>query len=938
MRRPQTVGEREADRLYGDWQSAAHDIAHLLKSEKTMTESITLHVNGETHQISIDPETPLLYILRNDLNLKGPKYGCGQEQCNACKVLIDGNDVPSCKLPVSQAEGTEVTTVEGLGSADDLHPLQEAFIAEQAIQCGYCVSGMIIAAQGLLNRTRYPSDDEIRTALDENLCRCGVYERVRRAIKMRIGRPVWDPIYEVVEAPPLSDRFLSTVEGARQRLSASLRQTPAIDAWIRINADQTVTAFTGKAEIGQGIKTAIAQIAAEELDVALERVIVQSADTELSPDEGVTAGSMSMENSGNAVRQATAEARHILLELAHEELEAETPAQELTVHDGTITDPASGRQISYWKLFGGQQFGRDVTGAVQPKQASAYTIVGDVATQIELPAKATGAPSYVHDLELPNMLHGRVVRPPSYDARLVSVDEDAISQLPGVVKVVRDGSFLGVVAEREEQAISASEALQSDAVWSSGSDLPTPETIYDHLLSQTAQSHLVVAGKTVEGSLPPIAAPADATQTLNATYYRPYHMHASMGPSAAVAQWVDGKLTVWSHTQGAYPLRGSIASVFGMAVEDVRVIHTQGAGCYGHNGADDVGLDAALLARAVDGHPVSLKWMREDEHTWEPYSSAMAIKMQASLDGSGTVSDWNHDVWSYPHSGRPRAAEGSSGLVAAWHLAEPVPPPTPNPHIGARHMGGHRNADPLYAFARRRVVNHFVPNSPLRVSSMRSLGAYANVFAIESFMDELALAANLDPVAYRLQHLDDERAQAVIRAAADKIGWQPRTGPNHSGRGTGIAFAQYKNIQCYAAIAVELTVDRESGQIKLERAIIAADSGQVVNPDGLSNQLEGGFVQAASWTLMEEVQFDKNGITSRDWDTYPILRFSQMPSIETVLLNRPNLPFLGSGEATQNPTPAAIANALFEAVGVRLRQIPFTPERVRDAIRESSSQ
>lgn len=895
-----------------------------------MPTPITLSVNGTTHHLSVEPESPLLYVLRNDLNLKGPKYGCGEEQCGACKVLIDGNAVPSCKLPVAQAQETEITTIEGLGSVDELHPLQEAFIEEQAIQCGYCVTGMIMAAQGLLNRTRYPSDDEIRAALGDNLCRCGVYERVRRAIKLRIGRPVWEPIYDLVDAPPLSKPL-----PPRHRLSGSLQQTPAIDAWIRINQDESVTAFTGKAEIGQGIKTAIAQIAAEELDVALERIIVQSADTELSPDEGVTAGSMSMENSGNAVRQAAAEARHILLELAHETLEAETPPADLTVADGLITDPATGRQISYWTLFGGQEFGREVTGTVQPKMASDYRIVGSVATRLDLPAKATGAPSYVHDMALPNMLHGRVVRPPSYGARLVSLDEEAAAQLPGVVAVVRNGSFLGVVAEREEEAIAARDALRQHARWSEGSALPDPSTIYENLLHQPAHAHLVVDGITVEDPIPDILVPDRAAATLRATYYRPFHMHGSMGPSAAVAQWIDGKLTVWSHSQGVYPLRGSIASVLGMALEDVHVIHTQGAGCYGHNGADDVGLDAALLAQAVDGRPVSLKWMRDDEHMWEPYSSAMVVKMQGSLDDGGTVIDWNHDVWSHPHSTRPRPVEGHSGLLAAWHLEKPIPRPPTNLQIGARHSGGHRNADPLYAFKQRRVVNHLVPDSPLRVSAMRSLGAYANVFAIESFMDELAMAAQIDPVAYRLQHLDDERAQAVIRAAADKIGWQERTAPRQSGRGTGIAFAQYKNIQCYAAIAVELTVDSTSGEIKLERAVIAADSGQVVNPDGLSNQLEGGFVQAASWTLMEEVRFNEKGITSRDWDTYPILRFDQMPAIETVLLNRPDLPFLGSGEATQNPTPAAIGNAVFDAIGIRLRKIPFTPAQVLSEIRSA---
>lgn len=891
-----------------------------------MTQSITLTVNGATHQLTVAPETPLLYVLRNDLGLKGPKFGCGLEQCYACKVLIDGADVPSCKLPVQQAQGTQITTIEGLGTPAALHPLQEAFLAEQAIQCGYCVSGMIIAAQGLLNRTRYPADAEIRTALDGNLCRCGVYERVRRAIKLRIGRPHWEPIYEVIDAPPLS-----TKTEARPTLPPALQQTPALDAWIRIDRAETVTVFTGKVEIGQGIKTAVAQLAAEELDVALERIRVIMADTDLTPDEGVTAGSMSLQMSGNAIRQAAAEARHILLQLAHEELEAESAPEALVVQDGTVTDPATGRHTTYWALFGGQPFGRSVTGLVQPKAFATHRVVGQAATRLDLPAKVTGSPSFVHDLELPGMVHGRVVRPPAYAARLVSVDESPVRQMLGVLAVVRDGSFLGVIAEREEQAIAAREALQTAAVWENATQLPAPDQLYDHLLSQPATSQLVVDGAITNDPIPPIQTPAAAAHTHNAAYYRPYQMHAALGPSAAVAQWIDGKLTVWSHTQGAYPLRAALAQVLAVDAAAIRVIHTEGAGCYGHNGADDVALDAALLAQALPGRPIALKWMREDEHAWEPYGPAMVLTLQASLDEVGAIIDWHEDIWSYPHSGRPRPGTDTSGLLAAWHLEKPFPPPT-NRIMQGRHSSSFRNGDPLYAFPQRRIVNHHVDNSPLRTSSMRSLGAYTNIFAIESFMDELALAAGVDPVAFRLQHLTDERAKAVIEAAAQKVGWQSRTNPAGAGRGQGIAFAQYKNIQCYTAIVVEVTVDRESGQIHLERAVIAAEAGQVVNPDGLSNQLEGGFVQAASWTLLEAVGFDRNGITSRDWESYPILRFSAVPMIETVLLNRPDLPFLGSGEASQNPTPAAIANAVFDAVGVRLRQLPFTPERVQAAM------
>jgi len=575
-----------------------------------------------------------------------------------------------------------------------------------------------------------------------------------------------------------------------------------------------------------------------------------------------------------------------------------------------------------------------VTGLVKPKKPDSYQIVGQAATRLDMVNKVTGTPSYVHDMDLPGMVHGRVVRPPAYDATLIFVDENSVRQMPGVLKIIRDGSFLAVIAEREEQAIWASEALRASAVWENKTSLPTPETIYDHLLTQSALSRLIFSGTAVDDPIPPIEAPKGAASTLQAAYYRPYHMHGSLGPSAAIAQMVDGKLTIWSHTQGAFMLQASIANALKMDKADVRVIHAEGAGCYGHNGADDAGMDAALLARAFPGWPVSLKWMRADEHTWEPYGAAMVMKMHASLDDDGTVIDWNHDVWSYPHTTRPRPTDdGTSGLIAAWHLEQPFPKTKPRLMIRS-HFGSYRNADPLYAFSKRRVVTHFVPDSPLRTSAMRSLGAYANVFAIESFMDELAVAAGADPVEFRLKHLEDPRAKAVIEAAAQKANWEKRPYPTNSGSGRGVAFAQYKNQQCYTAIIVDVSVDRQSGQIQLKNVIIAADSGQVVNPDGLSNQLEGGFVQAASWTLEEEVKFDQKGILSQDWDTYPILRFSNAPVIQTVIVNRSELPFLGSGEASQNPTPAAIANAVYDAVGIRLRQIPFTPERVLAALKE----
>ncbi len=884
-----------------------------------MPREFTLRVNGGEHHVWAEPETPLIYVLRNDLGLKSAKLGCGLGQCGACKVLVDGRAVHACQLPVQDVGGREITTLEGLGTPEHLHPVQQAFIDEDVVQCGFCVSGMIVTAKALLDRNPHPTDAEIRSELSGDLCRCGTYDRVLRAVRRAAGDPR--------PSPPFELRSASDLAGPEGRaLPRPLVQTPDLDAWVRVNTNGTITLFTGKVELGQDLRTSVAMIGADELDVSLDRIRVVTADTAQTPDEGYTVSSMSLETSGNAIRYATAEVRRLALDVAYEELEA--PRDRLTIVDGTIADPVSGRSVTYWSLFGGKRFGTKVSGIAQPKRPESYVTVGRPRQRLDLVGKVTGAPTFVHDLDLPGMVHGRVVRPPNYAARLVSVDAEAIRRLPGVLGVVRDGSFLGVVAEREEQAVVAMEALRRSAVWEPGAPLPPQESLYGSMLQHAEQAFLVVDGTPQVGPVPPFEPPSGAARTLEATYTRPYHMHASLGPSAAVAQWTDGKLTVWSHSQGPFPLRAELALVLQTSQDDIHVIHMDGPGCYGHNGADDAALDAALLARAVAGRPVSLKWMRADEHAWEPYGAATVIRMHASLDAGGEVLAWSHDVWGYSHSSRSHGVAGTSGLLAAWHLASPLEPPEARPMLGPE-SGTHRNATPLYAFPGQRIVAHFIPDSPLRVSALRGLGAYANVFAIESFVDELAYAAGTDPFDFRLRYLGNTRARAVVEAAQEKAG------PRVDGLGRGLAFSQYKNRQGFVAVVVDLAVDVTSGAIRLMHAIVTADVGQIVNPLGLSAQLEGAFLQSASWTLKEQVTFDADGITSTDWRTYPILRFREAPTIETVLLNRPGQPYLGIGEGAQGPVAAAIANAVFDAAGIRLREIPFTPDRVKSARQES---
>jgi nicotinate dehydrogenase subunit B len=714
-------------------------------------------------------------------------------------------------------------------------------------------------------------------------------------------------------------------------LPPSLQANPQLDDWIRIDPADTITVRTGKVELGQGITTAVALIAAEELDVSLERIRVQTADSARPPSEFMTVGSMSIETTGAAVRQAAAEARRHLLERAAARLGTE--ASTLLVQDGTVRTPNGEQSTSYWELMGGERFGCAATTLASPKQPAAHRIVGKHAQRIDIESKVLGTHRFVHDLSLPGMLHGRVVRPPSPHATLVAVDLDAVRARSGVVEVVRDGSFLGVIAEREEQAVAAAEALRAHATFDETVVLPSQDELHEKLVTDVIGSYPLEDGVPVDRPVPPWQPPADAVHTIEASYTRPYLMHASIGPSAALAVFTDEKLEVYCSTQGVSLLAPSLAQVLRIDVARVRVVHAEGAGCYGHNGSDDAALDAALLARAVPGRPVLLKWTRQDEHAFEPYGPPMRVDARASVDANGRIVGFSHDVYSYTHIGRAMPGGKSSALIAAQQLAVPFAPPRPRPML-APQAGIHRNAVPLYDVPTPRIVKHLVGNAPLRTSSLRSLGAFTNVFAIESLMDELATATGLDPVAFRLAHLRDERARAVIEAGAARIGFgvpKPSADPQHP-FGRGMAFARYENHKCYAAVFVELEVDLASFAVRLLRAVIAADAGMIVDPDGLQNQLEGGFVQAASWTLLEQVTFDQHCITSLDWASYPILTFEQVPKVEVVLLDRPNQPSRGAGEATTAPTPAAIANAVFDACGARLRATPLTPARVRAAL------
>ena len=698
---------------------------------------------------------------------------------------------------------------------------------------------------------------------------------------------------------------------AQRKLPGSLDTNRNLSQWLDINADGTVTMRPGKIEIGQGILTALRQIVAEELEVNLERVKVVTAVTALSPNEGVTSGSRSIEESGTAFRYAAAEARELLLARAGAKLGV--TLEQLSVSDGVISS-RSGGSLTYWEITDGDLLKREATGDAKPKSHTLHKIVGTAVPRIDIPRKVSGAPTYVQDLDPPGMLHARVSRPPSYSAELVSVDLEEVRAMPGVVAVVRDGRFLGVVAEREELAIRAQRRLARNAQWREEPTLPEFNPRY--LLSREAKSEII---SEKHGT-------AAAGVELAAEYTRQFLAHASLAPSCAMAQFDDGKFTVWTHSQGIYPLRAEMAPALDVPQEDIVIHHVEGAGCYGHNAADDVALDAALLARAAPGRPVRLQWMREEEFAWEPFSSAMVVKTRATLSEEGHITSWQMDVWSHGHSSRPGRGKGSN-LLAAWHLEKPLPrAQTANPPLPGG--GSHRNAIPIYEFPSQKITNHLIPDPPLRASALRGLGSQANVFAIESFMDELAEAAAVDPIEFRLRHLTDPRGRAVIEKVAAMANWKT----NHQtagNQGRGIGFARYKNGAGYMAMIAEVEL---AETLRVNRVWSAVDVGQAINTDGVINQIEGGIIQSVSFVLKEEVKYDRERVTQRTWEDYPILSFAEAPQVVVALINRPELPPLGAGEGTQGPVAAAVGNALFDASGVRLRDIPFTRERLLAAM------
>jgi nicotinate dehydrogenase subunit B len=904
-----------------------------------MTETeYRLTVNGAECSVACEPDTPLLDVLRHDLGLAGPKFGCGMGLCGACSVLVEGRARSSCDLPVS-AVGGPVTTVEGLPDSDgQLHPVQQAFIDEQAAQCGYCTPGMVITAVGLLRDRPGPTEQEVREALDGNLCRCGTHDRIIRAVQKAAAQTSGEsavlprpPAGQVLasqvpaggiqprEGPLLAPRppdAESGVQSSASPLPADLAANPVLARWLDFSRDGEITIRVGKVEYGQGIWTALAQVAAEELQVTLARVRVASVSTSISPNEGITAGSLSVQDSGSALRQACAQARDLLLDAAATRLGA--PRAGLAVADGQIlADGPTG--LSYWTLAQPGVLDRPADVPVSSRPPGEWSVAGRSAPRLDIPDKVTGRPRFLHDLTLPGMAYGRVVRPPARAADLTGL---ADLDLGRDVVLVRDGSFLGVVAPADRDARRAAGRVARAARWRTVPSLPDARDLRGFMLAAPSEEQTVAdqpGGGTAN----------TATRTLTAEFTRPFLAHASVAPSCAIARWDGGSVTVWCHSQGIFLLRDAIAAGLGLQAGQVTVQYVEGAGVYGQNGADDVAMDAVLLARAVPGRAVRVQWTREDEMSWSPLGSAMLARLSASLDAGGRILTWRQDVWSNGFMGRPTLG-GEPRLLALTHRAGGRPmSPAPDGQP-ANWMGASRNSVPGYDIPGMHVTRHRLLDMPIRTSSLRSLGAHLNVFAIECFMDELAAAAGADPVGFRLAHLTDPRARQVLTEAAHVAGWDTRGHRDGTGYGAGVA--RYSGVSGYCAAVAEVEADTD---IRLRRLWLAVDVGRVINPDGVINQVEGGAVQSASWTLREQVRFDRETITSTGWDSYPIFRFTDTPEVMVRVMDAPGEAEVGAGEVALGPVAGAIGNAVADAVGVRVRDLPLTRERITQAIEES---
>ena len=715
------------------------------------------------------------------------------------------------------------------------------------------------------------------------------------------------PMPAVAQKIPSPERFLGKSVDPKQ-----------VDAYLAIHADNTVTLFTGKVDLGTGARIAYRQMVAEELDVPPARIAMIEGDTALTPDQARTAGSYGIARGGLQLRQAAATARQALLGLAAQKLGK--PVEEFEVADGVVRMKGGGASVRYGELIGDKAFGLALDPKAPLKDPSRFKFIGQSLPRPDIPAKVSGRHRYVQDFKVPGMLHARVIHPPAVGATLRAVDESSIASLPGV-KVARIESLLAVVGDREWDVVRAARLVKAE--WTDGTPLPDHATLFDAMKTSQVVREQAVARK---GDLAALTTPGAGVRTLAATYRWPVQTHGSMGPACGVADVRADRATIWTSTQGPHQYQAVFARILGMPKEQVRIIYIEGSGTYGQAGAEDAACEAMLLSRAL-GKPVRVQWTREDEHAWDPKGPPQLLELRAAVDAEGAVAAWETRAW----------------LPAATANLPNVPLMAPDAAKLTQPQGRstgliHQNTDPPYTFPNVHAHVSWIADAPLRTSAIRAPGKIANTFAVESFTDEIAALIGADPLAFRIRHLANARGVEVLRAVGTRMGWQPRPagrGVNPTAavlRGRGIAYIHYKHDETIAAMGMEVEVERATGRIRVTRVVCAQDCGLMINPDSVKSQVEGNILQTLSRTLHEDIVFDRRRVTTVDWASYPILTFPEVPAIEVELIQRLNEPPLGAGEAASTPVPAALANAVFDATGVRLRDVPFRPERVKAAL------
>jgi len=710
---------------------------------------------------------------------------------------------------------------------------------------------------------------------------------------------------------------------AEQTAAAKPLALTSVDTFLAIDSTGAVTIYSGKVDLGTGVRTALAQIAAEELEVPFRSVTIVQGDTALTPDQGPTFGSLSIQVGGVQIRNACALAKNALLELAAKHLGANVT--ELKTADGVIR--SGDKEVGYGELIAGKAFSLTLDHQKPPatKDAKTFKIVGTSIPRVDIPDKVTGKFTYMHDVSVPGMLHGRVVRPPAIGAQLQSVDAASVQGIPGVVRIVREANFLGIVAENEWAAVKASQEIK--ATWSAWEGLPEQAKLFEHVRASKVAKDDVAAnvGNTAE------AMAKDGVKKVSATYEFAIHTHGSIGPSCAIAEFKDGKLTSWSASQATHNLRKQLAKMFDLPLENVRCIYVEGSGCYGRNGHEDAAADAALLAKAV-GRPVRVQWSRADEHGWDPKGPPTLVDLRATLDASGTVTAWDSEFFIPQQTPNmfvvPLVAATLSGLPADDTIAP---------------GNIFQNSNVPYKFANIKAVCHRLETTPFRPSWIRTPGRMQNTFANECFIDELAAAAGADPIEFRLKYLDpnDTRGTEILNRVAALAQWEKRPSPRggQSGdvvTGRGVSYCKYELVRTYIAVVAEVEVKRSTGEIRAKRFFVLHDCGQIINPEGVLSQIEGNVIQTVSRTLKEELTFNRSAVTSLDWASYPILTFPELPDILIDLIDRPAEKPWGAGEPSAAVVPSAISNAVFDATGVRLRSVPFTPDKVKEALRRGA--